>query len=86
MACSLANAPSSRDIAVESDVVARALGLALDAFRQLLDMHRISVQCECGAGEDEGLYRATFYYGPHYARLLLNRDGRMVAPVASDEG
>ena len=85
MPCSLANALSPHEIAVESDVVARALGLARDAFRQLMEAHRIAIQCECGVGEDEGLYRATFYYGPHYARLLVNRDGRMVAPVAVDE-
>ncbi|HET7125549.1 MAG TPA: DUF6522 family protein [Lysobacter sp.] len=85
MPCSLANALPPHEIAVESDVVARALGLARGAFRQLMEAHRIAIQCECGSGEDEGLYRATFYYGPHYARLLVNRDGHMVAPVAVDE-
>lgn len=85
MPCALANALPARDIAVQSDVVARALGLAHDAFRRLMDLHRISIQCECVTGEDEGLYRATFYYGPHYARLLVDRDGHMVTPVAGDE-
>ena len=86
MPCSLDTALRSRDVAVEDDVVAHALGLALDAFRQLVRARRIAIQCECGTGEDEGLYRATFYYGPHYAKLLVDGGGHMVAPVATDAG
>jgi hypothetical protein len=86
MACCLDTALCCRDFTVEDDVVAHALGLALDAFRRLMDQHRITVRCEGGSGEDEGLYRATFYYGPQYAKLLVDGGGHMVAPVAADEG
>jgi hypothetical protein len=86
MPCALDTALCSRDFTVEDDVVAHALGLALDAFRRLMDQHRITVRCEGGSGEDEGLYRATVYYGPRYAKLLVDGGGHMVAPVAADEG
>jgi hypothetical protein len=85
MNCPLDNALCCRDVSVEDGAVAHALGLALDAFRQLMRARRIAIQCECGTGEDEGLYRATFYYGPHYAKLLVDGGGHMVAPVATDE-
>jgi hypothetical protein len=75
----------AREIAIDGDVVARALGLAAEDFRRLMEAHRIAVRCERGTREDEGLFRATFYHGPHYARLLVDRIGRMVAPIATDE-
>lgn len=75
----------AHDIPIDGDVVARALGLATEDFRRLMDQHRIAVRCERGIHEDEGLFRATFYHGPHYARLLVDRIGRMVAPIATDE-
>ena len=71
-------------IEIDGGVVTRALGIAADAFRRLLEEHRIAVRCECGTGEDAGVYRATFYYGPHYARLLVDGKGCLVAPVAAD--
>jgi hypothetical protein len=76
----------ARDIDIDDGIVARALGIAADAFRRLVDEHRIAVRCERGTGEDEGLYRATFYHGPHVARLLVDRDGHILTPIAIDHG
>ena len=58
--------------------VARAMGLDVAEFRQLMDDGRISVLCERGTGEDAGLYRATFYYGRQRARFVVDREGNAV--------
>lgn len=70
-------------IAVEGAPVARALGLEPAAFRTLLENHAIRLLCERGIGEDDGLYRATFYHGPRRARLVVDRDGRIVGDIES---
>ena len=76
----------SRDIPIDGGLVAQALGIASDAFRRLMAEHHILVRCERGTGDDEGLYRATFYHGPHVARLLVDRDGHILTPIAIDHG
>jgi len=77
---------STREIAIDGDTVARALGLEVAAFRKLMDERKIAVLCERGTDEDEGLYRATFYHGPHRARLVVDASGNIIAPVAIDHG
>lgn len=69
------------EIGIDGTLVAGALGLALDEFRRLMDDHKIAQLCERGTGEDEGLYRATFYYQRKRARLVLDRDGRIVGDI-----
>jgi Family of unknown function (DUF6522) len=74
----------ARDFAIDGGIVAQALGIAVDAFHRLMAEHHIAVRCERGIGADEGLYRATFYHGPHVARLLVDRDGHILTPIAID--
>jgi hypothetical protein len=74
----------ARGIAIDGGIVARALGIAVDAFHRLMAEHHIAVRCERGTGEDEGLYRATFYHGPHVARLVVDRAGHILTPIAID--
>lgn len=69
------------EIKIDGPLVAGALGLAADEFRRLMDDHKIAQLCERGTGEDEGLYRATFYYQRKRARLVLDRDGRIVGDI-----
>ena len=69
----------ARDIDIDDGIVARALGIAADAFRRLIAEHHIAVRCERGTGEDEGLYRATFYYADKRVQLVVDADGRPVA-------
>ena len=71
----------AREIAIDGDIVARALGLDFDEFRQLMDQRKIAVLCERGTDEDEGLYRATFYFERSRARLVVDAEGRIVAPA-----
>ncbi|MEN5060609.1 DUF6522 family protein [Luteimonas sp. TWI1416] len=73
-------APRRRQPALEVDgaLVAARLGLAGDAFRQLMTDGKVSVLCERGIGEDAGRYRATFYYAGRRARLLLDASGRLL--------
>jgi hypothetical protein len=66
-------------IEIEGTVVARALGLELDVFRQLMTDRKITMLCERGTGEDSGRYRATFYYGSLRVRLVVDRDGRVLS-------
>ena len=66
------------EIEIDGALVARALDLEVEAFRQLMDDRRISVLCERGVGEDEGLYRASFYYGDRRARLVVDENGMPV--------
>jgi hypothetical protein len=76
----------AREIAIDGAVVARALGLEIDAFRQLMAERKVAVLCERGTGADEGLYRASFYIERRRARLVVDAEGRIVGPVAANDG
>ena len=66
-------------IEIEGAVVARALGLEVDVFRQLMSDHKITLLCERGTGEDHGRYRATFYHGSRRVRLVVDQQGRVLS-------
>lgn len=63
---------------IDGAMVARAIGLDVSEFRQLMDDGKITVLCERGTGEDTGLYRASFYYGKQRARFIVDANGRPV--------
>lgn len=69
---------SNPAIEISGAMVAGELGLEVDEFRQLMEVRKIKVLCERGTGEDEGLYRATFYHGDRRARFIVDRHGRPV--------
>jgi len=69
-------------VEIDAALVARALELEIGEFRRLMEDRRISVLCERGVGEDEGLYRASFYYAERRARLVVDADGTPVAGVS----
>ncbi|MGY1409610.1 MULTISPECIES: DUF6522 family protein [unclassified Luteimonas] len=69
-------------VEVDGALVARALDLEVEEFRRLMEDRRISVLCERGVGEDEGLYRASFYYGERRARMVVDANGTPVADVS----
>ena len=69
-------------VEIDGALVARALDLEVEEFRRLMEDRRISVLCERGVGEDEGLYRASFYYGERRAGLVVDANGTPV-PDAS---
>jgi len=66
------------EIEIDGALVAGKLGLEPEQFRQLMEDHKVSLLCERGVGEDEGLYRATFYYRQRRFRAVLEADGRIV--------
>jgi hypothetical protein len=68
---------------IEIDAALVATGLALETgrFRELMRAGRIRSLCERGTGSDEGLYRLTFYYGPHRFRVLTDGADR-IEPMA----
>ena len=67
-----------REIEIDGALVAAKLGLEPEQFRQLMEDHKVSLLCERGVGEDEGLYRASFYYRGRRFRVVLEADGRIV--------
>lgn len=67
-----------RAIEIDGTLVARALGLAPAAFKQLMELRKIAVLCERGTGEDAGLYRASYYYQGKRARLVVDADGNPI--------
>ena len=75
----------AREIAIDGGIVAKALGLEVDAFRQLMEERKVVVLCERGIGADAGLYRASFYIERKRARLVVDAEGRIVAPAAVND-
>lgn len=65
-------------IDIDGPTVARTLGLEVDEFRELMNNGKISVLCERGTGEDEGRYRASFYYQHKRARFILDETGKIL--------
>ena len=76
----------AREIAIDGGTVARALGLEIDDFRRLMSERKVAVLCERGTGADAGLYRASFYIERRRARLVVDAEGRVVEPVAANDG
>lgn len=66
-------------IEIEGAIVALALGLDVDVFRQLMADRKITMLCERGTGPDEGRYRASFYHGHRRVRLVVDEDGRVLS-------
>ena len=69
------------EIGIDGARVAQGFGLDVDAFRRLMDERAIALLCERGTGEDAGLYRATFYHQDRRARLVLDREGRILGGI-----
>ena len=70
---------ASPSIEIEGSVVARALGLDVGVFKQLMADRKITTLCERGTGADNGRYRASFYYGNRRARVVVDQDGRVLS-------
>lgn len=66
-------------IEIDGAFVARGLALAPAEFRRLMEHRKITVLCERGVGEDEGLFRASFYHEGRRVRLVVDGQGRRVA-------
>ena len=76
-----------RNLAIRAArLVARELGLEVEAFRQLMEQRKIAVLCERGTDADAGLYRATFYFERRRARLIVDGDGHVHGPVEATDG
>lgn len=73
-----AQKPPRIDVDIDGALVAQGFGLEVETFRKLMAEGRIKVLCERGTGEDQGLYRASFYYGNTRVRLIAWPDGRIV--------
>jgi hypothetical protein len=71
----------TRAVEIDGALVARGLGLEVEAFRKLMEDRKLTVLCERGTGEDAGLYRASFFYGDRRVRLVVDADGNPRAPM-----
>lgn len=67
------------ELEIDGALIARAMGLDVAAFRQLMDDGKIAVLCERGTGEDAGTWRASFYYGGRRARFVVDAQGNPLA-------
>lgn len=70
--------PQTPLIEVDGAVVARGLGLTVATFQDLMERQQVTVLCERGTGEDEGLVRASFYHDGKRVRLVVDGDGNIV--------
>lgn len=72
-------------IEIDGGLIARALGLDQDTFFRLLAQRKISQLCERGTGEDEGMFRASFYHHHIRARIVVDRAGNSIGGVERSE-
>jgi hypothetical protein len=68
----------SDNVEIDGALVASGLGLDLAEFRQLMERRQITLLCERGTGEHDGLYRASFYHEGKRVRLVVDGDGNPV--------
>jgi hypothetical protein len=66
-------------IEIDAAMVASALGLTADEFRQLMDSGRIRTLSERGTGADSGQFRLSFWHGKRRYQLVTDAEGRVVA-------
>jgi hypothetical protein len=66
------------EIEVDATRIARGLGLEAAAFRQLMADRKVTVLCERGTGEDEGRWRASFYWAGRRVRLVVDAAGAVL--------
>jgi hypothetical protein len=71
------------EIEVDGARVAAAMGMPEATFRQLMESGKITLLCERGVAEDSGLFRASFHFGNKRARLVIDREGRIVGEPES---
>ncbi|HNR90845.1 MAG TPA: DUF6522 family protein [Dokdonella sp.] len=69
------------EIEIDGAIVAQAFGLDVATFRTLMEQQRITQLCERGTGEDAGRHRASFYLDRRRVRIVVDRDGRLCAPI-----
>lgn len=69
---------SSMNVEIDAMIVAEGLDLAVPRFRELMQQGKVAVLCERGTGEDQGLYRASFYHAGKRVRLVVDSDGNPI--------
>lgn len=69
---------SSMNVEINAMIVAEGLDLAVPRFRELMQQGKVAVLCERGTGEDQGLYRASFYHAGKRVRLVVDSDGNPI--------
>lgn len=65
-------------IDIDGSLVAEHLHLEVAEFRRLMADGKITVLCERGTGDDIGRWRASFYYGGHRARFIVDDQGKIL--------
>ena len=69
----------SMNVEIDATIIAEGLELAVPRFRELMQQGKVSVLCERGTGEDQGLYRASFYHAGKRVRLVVDSEGNPVS-------
>lgn len=69
------------EIEIDAAPIAAALALDPAEFLRLLALRKIDQLCERGTGPDSGRYRASYYHAGRRARVVVDREGRMLGAV-----
>ena len=72
---------SRETIPIDGTLVAHALGMDSATFRRLMDQGKIKTLCERGTGEDEGVFRISFYHNAARVRLVVDPQGALHQPM-----
>ncbi|HEX5693479.1 MAG TPA: DUF6522 family protein [Arenimonas sp.] len=67
-------------VELDAGLIAEGLGLAPARVPAMVADRRIATLCERGTGEEEGLFRFTFYYAGQRLRLVTDAKGRPITP------
>lgn len=73
-------------IVVDSDLIARALGIDEDQVQLLMHEGKITTRSEHGVDDDSGTHRLTFFYKTCRARLIVSAEGHILRRSSIDFG
>jgi hypothetical protein len=73
-------------IVVDSDLIARALGIDKEQVQSLMHEGKITTLSEHGVDDDAGTHRLTFFYKTCRARLIVSADGHVLRRSSVDFG
>jgi hypothetical protein len=73
-------------LVVDSDLIARDLGIDKDQVQSLMHEGKITTLSEHGVDDDAGTHRLTFFYKACRARLIVDAEGHILRRSSIDFG
>jgi hypothetical protein len=69
---------------VDAEIIAEALGVAALVIQGLMRPNVISSRCAKGVGEDEGVWRLTFFHSNRAFRLTVDNTNQILSRAQFD--